>query len=388
MTIYRNIERHSMNLLIRILPPWWRIVGQIPHRHLFVFAFLLFYALIGGTEEPVAQQPPEIPYRWAKITMTAPFAPRDGAGALVYKERMWLIGGWNSRNELYFPLDCVNDVWSSADGASWKLERSNTFGTPAFDPDSEWEGRHTAGYAVHRDRMWIVGGDPIQGHYQNDVWNSADGINWTHVNKGQPVPWEPRVLHYTVSFQNKLWVMGGQTLPQHAPAEERFYNDIWNSEDGVHWNRVIPEGEHWPPRGMIGGSAVFKDRIWILGGGTYDTPETPERLFYNDVWSSDDGVHWECHVWNAPWTPRQYHDVAVFDNKMWVLEGWNQENRNDVWYSEDGIVWHEVPGTPWKPRHAASVFVFQNALWMVTGNNMEPDVWKLERVRGDAACNP
>jgi len=25
---------------------------------------------------------------------------------------------------------------------------------------------------------------------------------------------------------------------------------------------------------------------------------------------------------------------------------------------------------------------------MVAGNNMEPDVWKLERVKGDTACNP
>ena len=45
--------------------------------------------------------------------------------------------------------------------------------------------------------------------------------------------------------------------------------------------------------GMIGGHAVFHDRIWVLGGGSYDTPATPRRKFYNDVWSSADGVHWE-----------------------------------------------------------------------------------------------
>jgi hypothetical protein len=64
---------------------------------------------------------------------------------------------------------------------------------------------------------------------------------------------------------------------------------------------------------------------------------------------------------------------------MWVLEGWNQVNRNDVWYSSDGVNWHELPDTPWNPRHAASVFVYNNALWMVAGNNMEKDVWKLQR---------
>ena len=327
-------------------------------------------------------------YKWVCVTMEAPFAARDGAGALVYEDRMWLIGGWNSRDALNFPLDCVNDVWSSKDGAVWERERANTFGTPQFDPQQDWEGRHTAGYVVHRGVMWIVGGDPLQGHYQYDVWNSANGRAWKWVNKDEPVPWGPRVLHYTVAFQDKIWVMGGQTTPQFAPAPEQVYNDIWNTEDGIHWARVLPEGRHWAPRGMIGGQAVFKDRLWILGGGTYDTPGTPERQFYNDVWSSGDGVHWKCHTESAPWHPRQYHDVAVFDGKLWVLEGWNRENRSDLWYSEDGVQWQELPNTPWKPRHAASLYVFHEALWVVAGNNMESDVWKLERVKGETACVP
>jgi hypothetical protein len=187
------------------------------------------------------------------------------------------------------------------------------------------------------------------------------------------------VLHYTVSFNDRIWVMGGQTVPQFAPAAEVFYNDVWNTEDGASWTRVI-ERASWPARGMIGGAAEFKGRIWILGGGTYDTPTSP-RKFYNDVWSSPDGVRWERHVERAPWYPREYHEVAVFDDRLWVLEGWNGSNRQDVWYSEDGEHWQELPGTPWAPRHAASVFVHDGALWMVAGNNMEPDVWKLVRSR-------
>ncbi len=327
-------------------------------------------------------------YRWTNVVMKAPFPARDGAGALVHQDRMWLIGGWDSRNDADFPLDTVNDVWSSSDGAAWRLERKNTFGLPTFDPSREWEGRHTAGYAIHQGKMWIIGGDPIQGHYQNDVWNSEDGRTWHWVNRDHPVPWGPRALHYTAAFQGKLWVMGGQTLPQFASAPERFCDDVWNSEDGVHWTLVPQEGERWAPRGMIGGAAVFKGRLWILGGGSYDTPGAPQRRFYNDVWSSADGAHWTRHLDCAPWAPRQYHDVAVFDEKLWVLEGWNQENRNDVWHSEDGVEWREVPDTPWAPRHAASVFVYQDALWMVAGNNMQSDVWKLERVKGDEPCEP
>jgi hypothetical protein len=181
----------------------------------------------------------------------------------------------------------------------------------------------------------------------------------------------------------RIWVLGGQTMPGFGGGDEAFYRDVWNTTDGIHWTRIKPEEPYWSARGMIGGSVVFRDQMWILGGGTYDTPKTPTRNFYNDVWSSADGVHWQRHVEHAPWSPRQYHDVAVFDDRMWVLEGYHKDkgNRNDVWYSADGINWREVPNTPWKPRHAASVFVYRDALWMVAGNNMEPDVWKLVRTQ-------
>ena len=254
-------------------------------------------------------------YRWTRVTEQAPFAARDGAGALVFQNRMWLLGGWNPSDPVHFPKICNSEVWSSADGAHWTLE----------NPHAPWEGRHCAGYVVHQGKMRIVGGDPNQGYHQSDVWSSADGVKWELVTSEVP----------------------------------------------------------WGPRGMIGGSVVFKNRMWLLGGGTYDTPKKPDRIYYNDVWSSADGIHWQQHVKAAPWRPRQYHDVAVFDDRMWIMEGYSPGigNSNDVWHSADGVEWTELPGTPWLPRHAASVFVHDHALWMVAGNNMTPDVWKLPRVK-------
>jgi len=324
----------------------------------------------------------DLGYKWTKITCAAEFAPRDGAGALVYKDSLRLIGGWNPNDKNNFPLICNNEVWSSADGRNWVRTKPNTFINKSFDSTKDWEGRHSAGYVVYKDKMWIVGGDCNQGHYQSGVWNSSDGRQWNLLQR--TVPWAPRVLHFTVVFKDKIWIIGGQTLPQFAKAEEKFYNDIWNSEDGVKWE-LVNKSAPFQPRGMIGGSAVFKGKIWILGGGTYDTPNTPTREFYNDIWSSEDGVKWELVNKSAPWDPRQYHEVAVWDNKLWVLEGYNREsgNRKDVWFSDNGKDWQELPNTPWKERHAASVFVFKSSLWMVAGNNMENDVWKLEKIKSE-----
>lgn len=351
------------------------------------FAILLLAAVIAhglsvadvrADDVPVSEDTASAPpakWVWEQVTDAAEWPPSDGMGALVFQDRMWLVGGWNPTT---YPMKCHNEVWNSDDGITWNQVKPNTFLDDTFDPTLDWEGRHTAGYVVYQDKMWIIGGDPLQGHYQSDVWNSSDGETWSQVNKDSPVPWGPRALHYTLVFHDRIWVMGGQTTPQFAPAEEALYRDIWNTTDGIHWNQVTPEEPSWPARGMIGGSVVFKDRIWILGGGVYDTPANPQRTYYNDVWSSADGVHWEQHTEHAPWTPRQYHEVAAFDGHMWVLEGYDGKgNRKDVWYSADGVHWEELPDTPWTPRHAASVFVFQDALWMVAGNNFERDVWKL-----------
>jgi hypothetical protein len=254
------------------------------------------------------QAPPAPEFEWISVQPRAAFAARDGAGAVVFRDRMWLLGGWNPGDKQHFPRICNNEVWSSADGVAWLLEKPNTFLTAAFDPSADWEGRHTAGYAVYRDKLWIIGGDANQGHYQNDVWSSGDGRHWTQVSHGSALPWAPRALHYTAVHDDKIWLLGGQTMPAFAAADEVFYRDIWTTQDGLQWQQVRPEEPCWSPRGMIGGSAVFRGRLWILGGGTYDTPQTPKRNFYNDVWSSADGVSW---------------------TRLWMVAGNNMEP--DVW---------------------------------------------------------
>ena len=164
--------------------------------------FLMFSALLvsGGsclvqaTAEALTKEQPKMPtYQWTKVTDQAAFAARDGAGALVFNNRMWLLGGWNPGDKVHFPEVCNSEVWSSTDGARWRLE----------NPPAPWEGRHTAGYVVHQGRMWILGGDANHRHYQNDVWISADGVNWERVCDN--VPWGPRVLHHTVAFDGKIW---------------------------------------------------------------------------------------------------------------------------------------------------------------------------------------
>lgn len=320
-------------------------------------------------------------YRWVCIADTTVPPTRDGAGSLVYKDKMWILGGWNPAIP-YFPLATGNDVWSSTDGAHWTQEKQQTYVDRDFDPALDWEGRHTAGYAVFDGKMWVLGGDPLQRHYQTDAWYSTDGRTWTRAVK--TLPWGNRALFYTLVFQDRLWVLGGQTMPDFVDPHDtgipyRVFDDVWVSRDGVSWSSHPVEGPHWQPRAAIIQSATLHGKMWVIGGGTYEAVSEgrPNRDYFTDVWSSPDGTHWDREAAATPWTPRQYQSLASWDGKLWVISGYSAEgNQDGAWYSADGKNWYDTE-TPWGPRHASSVWVYKDAVWLSGGG--DHDMWRLER---------
>ena len=313
-------------------------------------------------------------YRW-RTSPGANYVPRR-RGALQGQEWPRL----NPCDKAYFPIGLVSDG-SSTDGLDcWRTKGAL--------------GRAPYGRLCRASRPSVGGGrrsDPRP--LPTGRLSSADGAQWDCVCKR--APWGMRILHVTAAFAGKIWVMGGQTHPQFAPADETFFNDVWCSEDGATWERVV-QNAPWAPRGLIGGQAVFKGRLWLIGGGIYETASRPYSG-YAEVWSTVDGRTWERHGKEMPWIPRVYHDVAVFDDKLWLMEGQrvphndaarraldgsiHRGNSNDVWCSADGEHWEEIPGTRWANRHAASVFVYRDALWLANGCNLLGDVWRLTRSR-------
>lgn len=370
-------------------------------------------------------------YTWTRVAENAPFGPRDGAGGVVHAGKMWLIGGWNSNR---FPLSTGNDVWSSADGASWTLEKPNTFVSPStFDHANDWEGRHFAGYHTFGGRMWIVGGDPIQGYYQTDVWSSADGKAWTRTDAYQPklpytsVDTDPlsatfgqtlyddtvrpreetsfgkRTLALTGVFQGALFVMGGQRIEQFVNASvggaAKAFDDVWRSTDGASFAQVPTAGAIFSPRALVSEVVEHGGRMWVVGGGLYDDPTAgrPSRSYFNDVWTSPDGAAWEKVPSEAPFAPRIWHNVKELDDRVWVLCGYDggelgqgriADNLGDAWYTSNGTDWYDAPPPPdFVPRHAATTWVHGGSLYVGAGNAMRAeldgsstwiaDVWKV-----------
>jgi hypothetical protein len=98
-------------------------------------------------------------------------------------------------------------------------------------------------------------------------------------------------------------------------------------------------------------SVVFNDRIWVLGG--YNPGEVWGDTYYEDVWSSVDGVEWELVNDNAPWKGRRGHSVVAFDDgsgeALYLTGGFSVDEAtgyrqycNDVWRSVDGVNWEQI----------------------------------------------
>lgn len=148
---------------------------------------------------------------WTKATDSAAFPGRMFHTSVVYDNRMWVIGGENTKG------GTLHDVWYSSDGVRW-IEANESAG---FRPRIEFTS------VAYDNRMWIAGGNQF-GNFMNDVWYSTDGIIWNQADSGitDTSKFEPRSGHTSVVFNNTMWVIGGF---MHEGPGGIMLNDTWYS---------------------------------------------------------------------------------------------------------------------------------------------------------------
>lgn len=98
---------------------------------------------------------------WRQVTEAAPWSPRLWFSSAVYRDRMWVIGGWSNHPSKNWP-----DVWHSADGKTWK----------ELKLEGSWKERHEHSAFVFQDKLWVAGGhaQPLS----NEVWSLALPKDW------------------------------------------------------------------------------------------------------------------------------------------------------------------------------------------------------------------
>ncbi len=280
---------------------------------------------------------------------------REYSKSLSYDGKLWILGGYDGTSK--------NDVWSSTDGYNWESKTAAAAWTPRYGHGSVVYKRDVI--PPENERMWVIGGyDSTTSTYYNDVYSSEDGVTWTKHTQ-DATTWPVRAFHSAVVFKNLVWVMGGAT--------STYYNDIWVSSDLETWTKRTPTGTgpdtFWSTRRMMA-TAVYKisgeERLFVFGGNG--------STYYNDVWSTADGSTWVKEIDSAiGLSKRRGHQCIVYNDKLWIFGGYDgSATFNDMYWSEDGKSWTPLLNDkpifcPWLKRGHHTSVLHDNKIWLLGG---------------------
>lgn len=294
-------------------------------------------------------------YEWKNVTKSAEYSQGYNYPVFVWNDKMVALN---------------NGTWISRDGKSWKK---------APLPDS---GLNTAylKYVQFKGAIYSLGS--MTGNYENftistRISRTRDLERWETVAENSNLP--KRIFYGIAVFREKIWMAGGYD-------GTNYHNDVWNSSDGVTWQRVTANAP-WSARNTR--LVVFRNKLWLLGGGVIDGHRNLNPDSDRELWSSADGKSWEKVITNA--TGNWAGTPIVFDDKLWLVGA----NRNDgnfsnaVWVSADGSNWKQL-SAPWSPRGGVAVWEFGDKLFMTGGKFSHTengeikfvysnDVWAMEK---------
>jgi hypothetical protein len=293
--------------------------------------------------------------QWRKFDNTDSWQGRDGAGLLVLKGELYLLGGW-----LNGPVS--NEVWKTSDLSHWQ-----------FLGNAPWPARHGAAWLVHDGRLWVIGGDLLA-----DVWSSPDGVRWTE--EAAEAPFGARYTPNAASLNGEIVVYAGQDWQPVPWCHDRpdcmahADRSVWKSRDGRTWTLAMQQAP-WQGRGLIHGSIVHDGEVFLIGGGLKVAPPyqryTETSTEFTDIWSTLDGIVWRLRSAKFSFPARTHFSVVATPLGCFVSDGsvGTQDNlTHDLLVAADCLNFAPVP-TPSDlgDRHASSLAYFNGSLVLLGG---------------------
>lgn len=237
------------------------------------------------------------------------FVGRAYHGAVVHNGKLYIMMGLNDSGRL-------NSLWWTQNGNHWERLTSiqDTQGNAITARDS-------FGLVEHEGKVYLMGGwDGATRN--NEVYVSGDMVQWTQLPNA---PWSARYGFCAVSFNNRLYVLGGN--------DGSNLNDVWWTTDGVNWTQSV--NAPWAIR-RYACAITYNRRMFVLGGIGASS--------YNDVWETDDGRNWVQMESSAAWAARSQFAVCQYGDMKprMLLSG----GELAVGYSQE--LWNTGPGNQWK----------------------------------------
>lgn len=253
----------------------------------------------------------------------APFKNLRENSAVEFNGMLWIV-----TNDAL-----VSQVWSSSDGKSWYLRRTNQFPT-----------RVGSNLSVYKNKMWIIGG--------REVWSSRNGLKWSRVTKNTPFGHLDR--SGAVVFNERMFVF------EYKEGEGQI---VYSSENGYDWD--LENGNAFPRR-ISGKCIVFNNKLYYIGGSN-------PFVSYNTIWQSSNGRDWvKQKIHSLPmFSGRDGHSAVEYKGKVWLIGGrghYSNDVMNDIWYSSNMYDWQEYNGTgELPPLHGHNTVAFNNKIFILGG---------------------
>ena len=184
---------------------------------------------------------------WDTIAKNSNLPNRFFYHPFVFENKIWIIGGADNNTQ-------YDDVWNSMDGINWTKQKDNL----------------PFGKRINSKIVYLKG---LLYLLNNDVWTSANGLDWQLLTN-ELIQGED-IFGYSVAvLDDKIWLLGSNR-------NGRFSSQVLVSADGKNWQK---QKAPWTPRGGIA-STVRKGKIYMTGGKYGGTPNQPEFIYNNDVWT-------------------------------------------------------------------------------------------------------
>ncbi|HVT86684.1 MAG TPA: hypothetical protein VHD35_15880 [Chitinophagaceae bacterium] len=234
---------------------------------------------------------------WTKSTLPNAIYNLAFLDYVLFKDAVWGFGHFEGNIE-HFTLK--PEIYKTTDFKKWDTvsKKSNLPRRFFYHP------------FVFDDKIWIIGGEDKDRQYA-DIWNSADGIQWTKIKDN--LPFGKRSGSQIVSLHNTLFLIDF---------------DVWQSTDALNWHKVTDAIiEH---NQVSGNAVVYDNKIWLLGCNR-------NEQFTSQVLYSSDGKNWQAQ--HAPWLPRGGVAATVYKNKIYMTGGKYGGTPNHPAFRYDNDLW-------------------------------------------------
>lgn len=332
---------------------------------LFIIIIVCVLTLLVFSDRPQERQS-GLGVNWTRVTANPGFSPRDSFSTVVFRNKIWIIGGLDTNIGQF-----RKDIWYSEDGRNW---------FPGNTSLDFLDGRGGQNAVVFDDKIWIMGGSDGSGGIAGDIWSSDDGIIWTQVTP--MAEFGPRTDLSSVVFNDRLWIMGGER----DLGKTDHLRDVWYSSDGISWQQASPFIKFKPlwRQNLL----AFDGSIWDIGNVYYRANLSDD---YNEIWKTKNGRDWTPITSHAPFPARSRPGYAVFDDRMWIIGGvtFDFTFLTDVWYSSDGRKWTQATKNAGfsenTTEHSVPVmFVLKDKMWIIRSysdaGKFKNDIWYSENV--------